>query len=240
MRVFFPSSLPENLRKKLQEKKITFVEIPLIKTVPVEFDTTINFSIFDYIIFSSKNGVKHFLSKVSPSQILKCNTIAVGKSTAEKLKEAGIFPEIPEKFSGEGLISFFSNKNVKGKRFLIVRPKIARKVFKEFLKENGAKVEELIVYETVTNEEKKEEFLKALKEKIDVFVFTSPSTFKSFIKLSQTKGEKALKEGKIIPIGDVTAKAIADAGYKIWKIPDEFTLNGIVNTIIKNLKLLEE
>ncbi|SNR61988.1 uroporphyrinogen-III synthase [Desulfurobacterium atlanticum] len=239
MRVFFPSFLPENLKRNLQKKAITCVEIPLIKTVPVDFNTNIDFSSFDYVIFSSKNGVKHFLSRVPPSKIAKCNVIAVGKSTAEKLKEVGIPSETPKKFSGEGLISFFSSKNVKGKKFLIVRPKIARKVLKEFLEENGADVKEIIVYETIINKEMKDELLKTLKEKIDVFVFTSPSTFKSFLKLSQSTGEKALKEGKIIPIGEVTAKAVEKKGYKVWKIPDEFTLNGIVNTIIKNLKLLE-
>ncbi len=240
MRVLFPSYLPESLKKKLQNINIATVEIPLIKTVPIDFKTDIDFSKFDFIIFSSKNGVKHFFLKISPSTIKNCKIIAVGKSTAKKLKEFGIEAEIPDKFSGEGLIYYFSDKNIQNKKFLTVRPKVAREIFKEFIQEKGASAEEIIVYETVTNTEEREKLLRAFSKPIDIIVFTSPSTFKSFLNLSGETGKTSLKKCKIIPIGDVTAKAIINSGFNIWKIPTEFTLSGIVDTIIENTNNLEE
>ncbi|WP_022846578.1 MULTISPECIES: uroporphyrinogen-III synthase [unclassified Desulfurobacterium] len=234
MRVFFPSKLSSEQIDKLNDEGIVAIAIPLIKTVPLPFsvEEIENFQP-DFVVFSSKNGVKHFLSKIPIDYLKTARVIAVGKSTAKLLKSEGIEPLVPQTFSGEGLVELVKTMEIKGKKFLLIKPKVARKVFSEFLKQTGNEVKEIIAYETIVNEEVKEDLIREIEKGIDIFTFTSPSTFKSFLKLSEDKGEKALSKSKIIPIGHVTANAIEKANFKVWKIPEEYTLNGIINTIIE-------
>lgn len=232
VRVFISSKLPEELKKKLLERGIELLSFPLIKTVPVDFNPLI-VKVFspDFVVFSSKNGVKWFFERV-PKSWVNCEVVAVGSSTADKLKELGFSPLTPSEFSGEGLVDLFKGEELSGHRFLTVRPKVARRVFPKFLREKGAVVEELIVYETVPDESKREELLKFFKSGVDFAAFTSPSNFKSF--LSQVPKE-LLKGVKLIPIGTTTKRAIEKAGFSCYTIPEEFTLRGIVEVVLKEL-----
>ncbi|OMH41166.1 uroporphyrinogen-III synthase [Desulfurobacterium indicum] len=233
MRAFFPSKLSREQITILNKQGITPVTIPLIKTVSLPFPAEI-VEIFrpDFIVFSSKNGVKHFFSRISVDHIQNTKVIAVGKSTAKLLKDRGIEPLIPESFSGEGLIELIKKNKLKGK-FLLIKPKKARNLLPEFLKKEGNIVQEVIAYETVTNTEAADEMAREVAKGFEIATFTSPSTFKSFLKLSGEKGKQLLRKTKIIPIGHVTAEAIQKTGFKVWKLPQEYTLNGIIKLIIE-------
>jgi len=233
VRVFISSKLPPDLERELSSRGVELLALPLIKTVPVEFNPLILRAFSpDYIVFSSKNGVKWFFDRV-PVDWVECETVAVGSSTAEKLRELGFSPLVPSEFSGEGLVDLFKGKDLRGVRFLLVRPKVARKVFSDFLKERGAVIEELIVYETVYDTSKKEELLNFFKSGVDFAAFTSPSNFKSF--LSQVPRE-LLKNVNLIPIGTTTKKAIEKAGFSCYTVPEEFSLRGIVETLLKEVQ----
>ncbi|WP_457567545.1 uroporphyrinogen-III synthase [Desulfurobacterium sp.] len=236
MRVFFPSKLSTNQIGKLLDRGIVPVVIPLIKTVPVPFsvEEIKNFQP-DFIVFSSKNGVRHFLSRIPVDYLKKTRVIAVGKSTANILKNAGIKPLIPRSYSGEGLVELVKDLSITGKTFLLIKPKVARKILPQFLKESGNKVKELVVYETVTNREAGESLVEEIRKGFEILTFTSPSTFKSFLKLSGNDGRNLLLKSKIVPIGHVTAETIRKSGFNVWKIPEEYTLDGIIDTITGNL-----
>ena len=230
IRVFISSNLPPDLGNRLQKENIELLSFPLIKTIPIDFNPLVVKAFSpDYIVFSSKNGVKWFFRTV-PVNLIKSSIVAVGSSTAEKLRDLGFSPYIPSEFSGKGLINLFKNRNLRGVRFLLVRPKIARKEFSRFLREKGAVVEELIVYETVNDTSNKEKLLEFFKKKVDFAVFTSPSNFKSL--LSQISAEY-LKNTKLIPIGTTTKEAIEKLGFSCYTVPEEFSLRGIVETILK-------
>ncbi|WP_163327580.1 uroporphyrinogen-III synthase [Desulfurobacterium thermolithotrophum] len=234
VRVFFSANLKENQKEILKKAGFEPVSISLIKTVPLEFSSeeVLKFSP-DFTVISSKNGVKHFFSRISPEKIRNSKFIAVGSSTAEKLKEIDIEPLVPENFSGEGLVELLKTINLTGKRFLIVRPKVARKVVSEFLREKGAEVKEVVVYETIANEDIKEDLIVEIEKGFEILAFTSPSNFKSFLNLTGEKGKVILNEGKIIPIGHVTQKAIEKLGFKTWKLPLNYTIDGILNLILQ-------
>ncbi len=233
IRVFISSNLPPDLEKKLIGENVELLSFPLIKTVPLDFNPLIVKAFSpDFIVFSSKNGVKWFFETV-PANWIKKNIVAVGSSTAEKLKNLGFSPYIPSEFSGNGLIKLFIDKDLRGVRFLLVRPKIAREEFSKFLKEKGAIVEEVIVYETVNDTSNKETLLKFFNKKVDFAAFTSPSNFKSL--LSQIPAE-LLKNTKLIPIGTTTKKTIEKLGFSCYTVPEEFTLRGIVETILKEIR----
>ena len=231
VRAFVSKELPSELSKKLREAGIEFLALPLIKTVPVEFDPeeVLSFSP-EAVIFSSKNGVKFFFSRILPEELREAQFIAVGSSTAQELKKLGFSPIIPANFSAEGLVELLKGREVKGKRFLVVRPKKARSLVQDFLKERGAEVREVVVYQTLPGEEVKEELLKFFSSKVDCAAFTSPSNFNAFLQLA---GGERLKGVKIIPIGHVTRRAVEKAGFSCLPPPSEYTLKGVVDCLLE-------
>ncbi len=233
MRVFISSKLPPDLERELLSRGVELLALPLIKTVPVEFNPLILRAFSpDYVVFSSKNGVKWFFDRVSVDWV-ECETVAVGSSTAEKLRELGFSPLVPSEFSGEGLVDLFKEKDLRGVRFLLVKPKVSRRVFSDFLKKKGAVACELIVYETVYDTSKKEELLNFFKSGVDFAAFTSPSNFKSFLSQVPTK---VLEGVNLIPIGTTTKKAIESAGFRCYTLPGEFSLKGIIETVLKEVQ----
>lgn len=237
VRVFFSAKLSGKQLNLLKNHGFEVVPIPLIRAVPIDFSKgdVLTFSP-EFVVISSKNGVKHLFSRISPENFRNATFIAVGRATAERLKRLGIEPLIPENFSGEGVVKAIESWDLRDKKFLIVKPKFARKLVPEFLKERGAKVKEVAVYETVTDESIKEKLNKEMGKGFDIAVFTSPSNFKSFLTISGDRGKNLLKRGKIVAIGHVTKKAIERLGFKVWKVPKEYTIDAIVNLIIQGGK----
>ncbi|TCK05228.1 uroporphyrinogen-III synthase [Phorcysia thermohydrogeniphila] len=237
MRVFISAEVSREQEERLKKAGFSVTAFPLIKTSPLPFEPEEAYRFNpDFVVISSKNGVKHFFSRVSPSEFKNAKFIAVGSSTSQKLRELGIEPLIPENFSGEGVIELLKTLDLKGKRFLIVRPKVARKLVSEFLSEQGAVVKELLVYETVPDSSRKEQLQREIQNGFEVLAFTSPSNFKAFLELLGDSSEELLRRAKLIPIGHVTAKAIEKRGFKVFKIPSTYTLDGIVELIISELK----
>ncbi len=237
VRFFISKELKERQKSLLRNNGVEFLGAPLIKTIPVNFNPQEALSFEPTsLVFSSKNGVKFFLKEVPYEKIIGKKVYAVGPSTAEYLKELGIKSEIPENFSGEGLIKLLKGKELKGERFLIVRPKKARKLLTSFLKERGVPFKEVIVYETIENQEVKPKVEEFFKEKVDFTAFTSPSNFKSFLKLfPHLKGK--LAESKVIPIGHITEKAIREKGINPLPPPKEYTVDGILEKLLSFVKV---
>ena len=78
VRVFFSAELKENQKEILRKAGFEPVSIPLIRTIPVEFsmEEVLAFSP-DFVIISSKNGVKHFFSRIPPEKFKSSRFIAV-------------------------------------------------------------------------------------------------------------------------------------------------------------------
>ncbi|SMP19061.1 uroporphyrinogen-III synthase [Desulfurobacterium pacificum] len=233
VRFFVSSVLSEEHKRDLHNVGVEGVDFSLIKTERVPF--SLKNDLWDYAVFSSKNGVRHFFSDVLPDTLKDVTVVAVGKSTAKALQGLGFNPVIPHNFSGEGLVELFKQADLEGKRFLVVRPEKGRKVFVQFLRERGAEVEEVVVYRTVVNEEVAGVLEKELKKGFDFVSFTSPSNFKAFLSLGKELAKRVLKEAKVIPIGHVTADAVRKAGFSVYKMPEEYTLNGIVKLILEEV-----
>jgi len=235
VRIFISTKVSDEQRERLKAAGFEMVAFPLIRTVPVDFEPEeVHTFRPDFIVISSKNGAKHFFSRISPKELETAKFIAVGSSTADRLRKLGLEPFIPENFSGEGLVELLKGFNLENKRFLIVRPRVARKVVSQFLREKGAEVKELITYETVPDASKKELLEKELKEGFDINSFTSPSNFKAFLELGKKLAEDTLKKCKLVPIGHVTAEALEKKGFKVWKTPSVYTVDGIIDIILSN------
>jgi uroporphyrinogen-III synthase len=194
----------------------------------------------DYVILMSTNGVKYLfeaaetLKQISQLQngLGKTFVIAVGPRTAEALKECHVrVGLVPTKYSSQGLIEFFQNKEVSGKRIRIPRTSNATPTLTEKLKTMGADVEEIYVYESglPTDKKIKEKFYRDLSAgKIDAIVFGSGLSAKNiFTMLAEKVPIETLRHiinSKVtaVAIGPTTAEALRELGIQADVVPEDY------------------
>jgi|WetSurMetagenome_2_1015567.scaffolds.fasta_scaffold05771_2 uroporphyrinogen-III synthase len=195
----------------------------------------------DYVIFMSTNGVKHLFNsaqEIGQTSQLKEGlaatfVIAVGPKTAEVLeKEYSVHVSlIPTKYSSEGLIECFEEGEVFGKKIRIPRTSNATPTLTDKLKEMGADVQEIYVYESglPNDEETKTKFFNDLTVgKIDAMVFGSGLSAKNIFKMlsGKTSMEKLREivnsKVTIVAIGPTTAEALKELGVNVDVMPEDY------------------
>jgi uroporphyrinogen-III synthase len=195
----------------------------------------------DYVIFMSTNGVKYLFSaaqELGQTSQLKEGlaatfVIAVGPRTAEALeKEFGVHVSlIPTKYSSEGLLECFGEGEVEGKKIRIPRTSNATPTLTDKLREMGADVEEIYVYESglPVDEKLKAKFYEDLTNgKIDAVVFGSGLSAKNIFKMLEEKAPmeklRVLVNSKVttVAIGPTTAEALKELGVKVDVMPQDY------------------
>ena len=185
-------------------------ETPLIKIEHLPFISNSNMDIleFDYIVFTSRHGVKHFFEEYNNYQlsIINCQLpkiISVGSVTTAALRERGIEPffESPTQ-SARGIIDFFRDKP-RGSRILLARSDKGLKALTDGLRQH--EVTDLPVY---SNRPDKDAVKQDLTQ-YDKILFSSPSGVEAFRDLYGITENKELQfDGLIIAKGETTYEAI--------------------------------
>ncbi|MCR5834164.1 MAG: uroporphyrinogen-III C-methyltransferase [Selenomonadaceae bacterium] len=222
------------LSNALKNLGAAVVECPTIKIV----DPTDNFKMidsaidslndFDWIIFTSANGVEKFFDRLhfhkrDARAIATAKVAAIGSATAKILNSYGIVPDlIPKDYIAESLGEELSSR-VNGKKVLLARAEIARKVLPEMLSEAGADVTVAPVYNTIAAPPKDIDF-----DSVDMITFTSSSTVKNFV---DNYGGDTLKKIPTAAIGSVTADTLKSFGAVPAVIAKSFTIAGLVEAI---------
>jgi uroporphyrinogen III methyltransferase/synthase len=184
-----PNVLVTGLTADQYQELGNVIHQPLIEIVPIEMpDDFFRFIRFvhnyKYIIFTSRNSVKHFMEWVQAigcdTNLLKSNRIvSIGAVTTAELLKHGITPHLqPELDSSRGIIELFREKNINGEEILIPRSDIALNILPDGLRALGNNVHTITVYYT----QPIKKIQKADLSQIDIIVFTSPSGVKSFLK----------------------------------------------------------
>lgn len=197
---------------------------------------------FDWIFFTSVTGVEYFFDrlnrlKVETSHLHKAKVVAVGPATGAALRTQGIAPQaLPEVFQAEGLIAKFANELKSGERVLLPRGNLARPWLHEVLVDMGLQVTEIMMYETIPVRQHDPALLHALEHRnIDIITFTSSSTVKNFMQALINMGIKnplqAIEGIPIACIGEVTAQTARDLGIEVTLIPQEATLDSLLEAI---------
>ena len=179
-------------------------ETPLIKIEHLPFISNSNMDIleFDYIVFTSRHGVKHFFEEYNNNSQLP-KIISVGSVTTAALRERGIEPffESPTQ-SARGIIDFFRDKP-RGSRILLPRSDKGLKTLTDGLRQH--EVTDLPVY---SNRPDKDAVKQDLTQ-YDKILFSSPSGVEAFRDLYGITENKELQfDGLIIAKGETTYEAI--------------------------------
>ncbi len=223
---------------KLRQMGALPLEIPLISFSFPENKERVKqhvheLSVYDWLIFTSANGVRFFFSFVEPNVLHKGfpKIAVVGKKTASALNKKGLHPDIvPDEFVAEGLMEALKPLIKPNERILLVRGNLARPTLKEALIDLGADVTDLIVYETRLNESGKEQILDLLtKRRLDVITFTSSSTVNSFMQMLEGIDWRPLLENCVIAcIGPITKQAAEKAGLRVHICPKRYTIDDMI------------
>lgn len=203
-----------------------------------------NISKYDWIIFTSTNGVSFFMGRLRDRNMdirdLKGIRIgAIGSSTAQCVEAMGIKVDLlPEEYRAEGILEELANEEVRGLRFLLPRAEKARDILPEELGKRGADVDVVAAYRTVIPDTGGEEIISLIKDsQIDLITFTSSSTVTHFVEIigNDTLAE-LLKGITVASIGPITAEKAKELGIETDIMPDEYTIEGMIREIVRYYK----
>lgn len=235
-----------SLAEKIEALGGEALEIPAIKinkiTPSNDLDASIhNLKDFNYIIFTSVNGVQIFFKRLFElgfdSRVLRnCKIVSIGKATSRELFNYGIRADImPEKFVSEAIVEELKPILKITDAILIPRAKEAR----DYLTDELGKlcsVTEVKTYETIQDVSEKESLLELLKKKkIDYITFTSSSTVKNFVELLGEENLKLLEDIRLISIGPVTSGTLLEKSLKVYKEADEYTIEGVIKCLLEDI-----
>jgi uroporphyrinogen III methyltransferase/synthase len=234
-----------SLVSKLSGLGAQCIEIPTIKIAPPEDISPLkksieNIDIYDWLVFTSVNGVKFFFDTLfdmgkDVRSLGHLKLACIGPVTKERLQDYGIISDIlPETYRAESVIKAFSDIELKNKKILLPRAKKARTILPEELTQMGAKVDEVIAYETLLDIDKKEELITLLQNsEIDAVTFTSSSTVSNFISLLDSKdSRKLLKNVVTASIGPITSKTAKSLDIEPEIEAGEYTIQGLVDSLL--------
>jgi uroporphyrinogen III methyltransferase/synthase len=119
---------------------------------------------------------------------------------------------------------------LEGRRVLIARAAEARDVLPDGLRERGAEVELLPLYETVA-EHLSDEQVKQL-ERVTHVTFTSSSTVRYFL----TAGGAIPETARIVSIGPVTSATAGELGLEVDVEAERHDVDGVIDALVADVR----
>jgi len=218
------------LAGRLRELGAIVVEAPAIRIVPLDGPAP-ELSRYDLVCLTSPNGVRLLFDRLAAAgldarALAGARVAAIGPGTARALREHGVIADVvPETFVAEGLVEALADFPVQ--RALIARAAEARDVLPDALRERGAEVEVMTLYETVA--EPLSEAEMAAARGADYVTFTSSSTVRYF--LDSIDGP--LPPGvRLVSIGPVTSEALRERGLEPHVEASRHDIDGLLDALL--------
>jgi uroporphyrinogen III methyltransferase / synthase len=195
---------------------------------------------FDWVIFTSANGVSIFFEALQrlgkdarifgPAKIA-----AIGSETAVTLSEFGIKADfVPTVYTGEQLgKQLMCFTNLRDKKILLLRSKIASNELIELLEQAGADVLNVAIYTAVEQKGESVHLIEEIgKGKIDWLTFASPSSARMFFEQVPVG---AVNSGnvKVASIGPTTSEQLKNLGVRVDVTAEGHTIDGLLDAIEK-------
>lgn len=200
------------------------IELPAIQIEPLPWHLE-NVGDYDWVIFTSVNGVRHFFDRIGDIRQIKGKLCAIGPATRAAIEALHLKIDlIGDEYVAESLLKAFEIHEVSGKRILIARAETARDVLPEGLRKRGAHVDVLAVYRTVAPVQ------ASFPDNADWITFTSSSTVVNTV---GAMGIDRLRKIKIASIGPVTTSTIRGFGLEVAVEASPYTIDGLLDAIIK-------
>ena len=216
------------------------IQFPTIKIHPLNLDNTYVRTIneYDWVIFTSVNAVEIFYRRLRETgrdvrAFGGTKICAVGPKTVEALNNIGIHPDFVPSHSGGSTIAA-EIEDVRSKRILLPRAKIATPALRDELRERGARVDDVPLYNTVKAASENRDKIEAdlLNGKIDLVTFTSSSTVTNFLEMFPAHTPAALlNRVQVAVIGPETQKTAVEHGVQVNTVAKQATIESLVEAI---------
>ena len=221
------------LSSKLEELGACVIEIPTIEIHPAldaaPLDAAIaNLASYDWLIFTSANGVRFFVERLDRSaadlRSLRARICAIGPATRAAVEALHLKVDLMgQEYVAESLLAAFAAHDLAGQRILLPRAAVARDVIPEELGRRGARVDVVEAYRTLPPEHVRE-----FPAGVDAVTFTSSSTVQNFVSLY---GAHAMAGAKAVSIGPITSGTARSLGIDIAAEAKPFTIDGLVEAV---------
>jgi uroporphyrinogen III methyltransferase/synthase len=208
------------------------LEVPAIRIVPLAGPGP-TLDSYDLVCLTSPNGVRLLFERLNQDGVdtrafAGTRVAAIGPGTAAALERHGIAADIvPERFVAEGLIEALADVPVK--RALLARAAGARDVLPEALRERGAEVDVLTLYETV-GEPLSDAALQEV-ERADYVTFTSSSTVEFFLSSAR---DRLSARTRLISIGPITSGALRERGLEPHVEATRHDVEGLIEALVED------
>ena len=188
---------------------------------------------FDWLVFSSANGVKSFLERLLVTgrdlrNLAGCQIATIGPATATAIQQYHLHAYLqPYEDRAEALAEELAPL-AKGKRVLLLRASRGREVLAEMLTTAGADVSQVVVYQSDDVKKPAKHILDNLRSgKIDWITVTSSAIARSLV---QMFGDD-LGKAHLAAISPLTAEVLSDAGYPADAVAEDYTTDGLLTAI---------
>jgi uroporphyrinogen III methyltransferase/synthase len=179
---------------------------------------------YDLVCLTSPNGVRLLFEAMEAAgldarALAGVTVAAIGPGTARALAERGVL--------AEGLIEALEDEEVAGARVLVARAAEARDVLPDALRERGAEVDVVALYETVREQPGAEEIEAA--QGADYLTFTSSSTVTN---LAEAVGDHFPTDARIVSIGPITSETIRARGLEVDVEAEQHDVDGLLKALL--------
>jgi uroporphyrinogen III methyltransferase / synthase len=218
------------LAARLRALGADVVETPAIRIEPRRFELPRDPADYSVICLTSPNGVRLLLDALRDSRDLAGVTVAaIGPGTAAELWRRGVRADVvPERSLAEALVEALKPVPVNGKRVLVARAAEARDVLPDALRERGAEVDVVALYDTVAaplGREQRETLAHAT-----YVTFTSSSTVRFLLEA----GGEVPASARVVSIGPVTSATAREKGLTVHVEADRHDIDGLVDAILED------
>jgi uroporphyrinogen III methyltransferase/synthase len=217
------------LAARLRSLGAEVVEAPAIRIVPLDGPAP-EIGLYDLVCLTSPNGVRLLFERLLQAgldarALAGARVAAIGPGTAAALHSHGMTADVvPERFVAEALAEALADVPVR--RALVARAAEARDVLPEALRERGAEVDVLALYETVAKPLSDAQ-LEAVA-RADYVTFTSSSTVRFLVQAG------ARPAGRIVSIGPVTSATLREHGLEPDVEAAQHDIEGLVSALIRD------
>lgn len=192
------------------------------------------FKDFDWLVFSSANGVRALLKRLFASgrdlrALGPLKLAAIGPGTADELSRFHLHADLqPEEYRAESLAAALASVQPRG-RFLLVRASRGREVLADDLRAAGATVEQIVVYQNRDVSEADPAIRARLADGgIDWITVTSSAIARSLVGMF---GDD-LRRAKLASISPITTATLGEMGHRASAEASQYTIPGVVAAIL--------
>jgi uroporphyrinogen III methyltransferase/synthase len=153
---------------------------------------------------------------------------AIGPGTAAELRRRGIRADIvPPRSVAESLVESLADVPVEGRRVLVARAAEARDVLPDALRDRGAQVDVVALYDTVAEPLTDDQLAAA--ESADYVTFTSSSTVRFY-----TQAGGRVNGARVVSIGPVTSQTARELGLPVDVEAERHDIDGLIDALLRD------